>query len=76
MTLPHEEIRAVEAAGKMLGDLLDRSKTPGVPKGIRARASAILRHFPSDIAEIYRRAGVDGLAADWFWRRTRGPGKK
>lgn len=77
MTIPAEEVRAVEAARKLLGDLIDRTKTPGVPKDVRARASAILKHFPWEIAEVYRKAGKDvGPTADWFWRRTRErPGK-
>jgi hypothetical protein len=29
-------------------DLLDPKKTPRVPKEIRRRASALLRHYPSD----------------------------
>ena len=28
-------------------DLCDRTKTPRVPKAVRARASAVLRHYPS-----------------------------
>ena len=47
MTLPDERYRAVLAAERFLTDLLDRSKTPRVPAQIRARARAVLRHYPS-----------------------------
>jgi hypothetical protein len=47
MTLPDERYRAVKAAESLLKDLLDPQKTPRVPKAIRARASGVLRHYPS-----------------------------
>lgn len=46
MTLPDERYRAVIAAERLLKDLCDPSATPRVPKTIRARASACLRHYP------------------------------
>jgi hypothetical protein len=46
MTLPDERYRAVKAAEQLLKDLCDPSKTPRVPKEIRARASGCLRHYP------------------------------
>ena len=47
MTLPDERYRAVLAAEQFLQDLLDSSKTPRVPRDIRARARSVLRHYPS-----------------------------
>lgn len=46
MTLPDERYRAVKMAEQLLKDLCDSSKTPRVPKLIRARASGCLRHYP------------------------------
>lgn len=46
MTLPDERYRAVKQAEQLLKDLSDPTKTPRVPKTIRARASSILRHYP------------------------------
>lgn len=47
MTLPDERYRSIHQAELFLKDLCDRSKTPRIPKAIRARASAVLRHYPS-----------------------------
>jgi len=46
MTLPDERYRAVKWAEQLLKDLCDPTKTPRVPKAIRARASSCLRHYP------------------------------
>ena len=46
MTMPDERYRAVKYAEQLLKDLCDRTKTPRVPKEIRARASGCLRHYP------------------------------
>jgi len=46
MTLPDERYRAVLAAERLLKDLCDPSTTPRVPKTVRQRASAALRHYP------------------------------
>lgn len=48
MTLPDERYRAIIYAEKFCQDLLDPKKTPRVPKQIRQRALAILRHFPDE----------------------------
>jgi len=48
VTLPDERYRAVIMAKNFLSDLLDREKTPRVPKYLRQRAYSILRHYPSD----------------------------
>jgi hypothetical protein len=48
MTLPDERYRAVKYAREFLYDLTNPSKTPGVPKAIRQRASGVLRHFPDE----------------------------
>lgn len=47
MTVPYERTRAVNSTYDFLCDLLDPKKTPRVPKDIRHRASACLRHYPS-----------------------------
>ena len=47
MTLPDERYRAVLAAEQFMRDLLDPAKTPRVPKTVRDRARAVLRHYPS-----------------------------
>jgi hypothetical protein len=46
MTMPDERYRAVRMAEQLLKDLCDPSKTPRVPKTVRARASGCLRHYP------------------------------
>jgi hypothetical protein len=46
MTLPDERYRALKWAEQLLLDLQDRSKTPRVPKHIRAQARSVLRHYP------------------------------
>ena len=46
MTLPDERYRAVIAAERLLKDLCDPSVTPRVPRAVRSRASAVLRHYP------------------------------
>jgi len=48
ITLPNERYRSVKYAREFLIDLLDPSKTPKVPKDIRRRAAACLRHFPGE----------------------------
>ena len=45
--MPDERFRAVIAASNFLHDLLDRKKTPRIPKAIRQQAHHILRHYPS-----------------------------
>ena len=46
MTLPDERYRSLLWADRLLKDLCDSSKTPRVPKEIRARARDCLRHWP------------------------------
>lgn len=49
MTLPDERYRAVRMAAELMLDLCDARKTPRVPKEIRQRAQAALRHYPSKL---------------------------
>jgi hypothetical protein len=58
MTLPDERYRALKWAEELMKDLLDPTKTPRVPKTVRAQARAVLRHYPGThyIDEIARRA--------------------
>jgi hypothetical protein len=46
MTLPDERYRALRWAESFLQDLMDRSKTPRVPRSVRAQARSVLRHYP------------------------------
>lgn len=46
MTLPDERYRSLVHTKQFLMELLDPAKTPRVPKDIRRRASACLRHWP------------------------------
>jgi hypothetical protein len=58
MTLPDERYRAVLFAKKFLEELMDRNKTPRIPKNIRDRAYSILRHYPSEW-DMQRAAMID-----------------
>jgi len=46
MTLPYERYNAVKWTEKFLIELLDPKKTPRVPRHIRERAYALLKHYP------------------------------
>lgn len=46
MSLGYEQQRALLRSRDLLRDLLDRQKTPRVPKEVRERAYRCLRHFP------------------------------
>ncbi len=46
MTTPHEEVLALMHTRAFLFDLLDTAATPRVPRPVRERARACLRHFP------------------------------
>jgi hypothetical protein len=48
MTLPEEMFNSIRSARMFMIDLLDPSITPKIPKQIRMRASARLKHFPND----------------------------
>jgi hypothetical protein len=52
MTTREEEIRSMEMTRQFLIALLNREITPRVPKIIRARASACLRHYPLVITDV------------------------
>lgn len=58
MTLPDERYRALRWAEQFMRDLMDPSKTPRVPKAVRAQARSVLRHYPGEyyVEEIARRA--------------------
>jgi len=59
MTLPSEEMDAINYAGDFLLKLCQPIETPRVPIVIRDMARRILRHFPvkSRIKIIYRKGG-------------------
>lgn len=46
MTVPAERTRALVYTHAFLKDLLDLTKTPRVPKDVRATAKWLLRHYP------------------------------
>jgi len=46
VTLPHERMRALRSAEQLLCDLLEPKQPPRVPKQVRQRARAVLRHWP------------------------------
>ena len=46
MTLKYERTNAIENTREFLYSLLDPKKTPKVPREIRRRAGACLRHYP------------------------------
>lgn len=48
MSLPDENLRALQYAYDFLLDLIDPKKTPSVPKAIRFRARRVLKHYPWD----------------------------
>jgi hypothetical protein len=48
MTLPDERYRSLVQTKKFLIELLSPHQTPRVPKIVRQRASALLRHWPDD----------------------------
>lgn len=47
MTIASERTRAVNYTYEFLFELLDPKKTPRVPRNVRQRARALLRHYPS-----------------------------
>lgn len=63
MTIPLEEMEALEWAEKFLIDLLYPKKTPKVPLHIRKMASRILRHYPGPTAIkwLYEKNGKGGM---------------
>lgn len=47
MTIPYERTRALVLTKEFLQALLDPKQTPRVPRSLRGRAKALLRHYPS-----------------------------
>jgi hypothetical protein len=47
MTIASERTRAVNDTYEFLRDLLHPKQTPGVPRSVRQRALALLRHYPT-----------------------------
>ena len=47
MTLPYERYNAIKWTEEFLKSLLDPKQTPRVPRAVRQRAYALLRHYPS-----------------------------
>ena len=51
MTIPFERTRALVLTKEFLQALVDPKQTPRVPRSLRGRAKALLRHYPG-LAEI------------------------
>lgn len=69
MTTPSEEVLALLHARAFLFDLLDPRATPRVPRPVRERARACLRHFPllpgqEHVARLLERAWASGAPAN------------
>lgn len=76
MTTPDERTRALLFAGKLLAELSNPLKTPGVPESIRESARHVLRHYPDngyirDIAEQCERGALSGPLLDSAAARRR-----
>lgn len=58
VTLPDERYRALKMAESMMMDLMDPSKTPRVPRAVRAQARSVLRHYPGSyyLEQLARRS--------------------
>ena len=52
MTTREEELRSLEMTRQFLIALLNKTITPRVPKEIRTKASACLRHYPLVITDV------------------------
>ena len=52
MTTREEELRSLEMTRQFLIALLNKTITPKVPKEIRAKAYACLRHYPLVITDV------------------------
>jgi hypothetical protein len=65
MTLPYERKNSMNQTREFLYVLLDPQKTPRVPKEIRKRASALLRHYPTqfDVNELFKLESDDSEVA-------------
>jgi len=46
VTLPYERMNSLRSAEQLLCDLIDPKATPRVPREVRQRARAVLRHWP------------------------------
>ena len=46
MTLPYERYNSIKWTEQFLLELCDPKKTPRVPRDVRQRAYALLRHYP------------------------------
>ncbi len=55
MTTRQEEVRSLEMTRQFLIALLNKTITPKVPKEIRAKAAACLRHYPLDVTQQERK---------------------
>lgn len=52
MTLPHEQVLAVQNGYRLMMDLMDSQATPRVPRAIRLRARQVLKHYPIMLDEV------------------------
>lgn len=56
MTIPFERTRALVSTKEFLEALLDPTATPKIPRAVRGRAKALLRHYPTlfDIEQAHK----------------------
>jgi len=64
MTLPYEEVYALERTREFLRKLLDPKQTPRVPRAIRKEAGTCLRHYPWQSA-IVSKWGKEATPDGW-----------
>lgn len=70
MTLPDERYKAVLYTQQFLIDLLNPKTSPGVPREIRQRASALLKHYPNGLdMERTSEKIPEVFAKDWTTRK-------
>lgn len=62
MTMPHERFAAVNRTREFLLDLMNPKATPRVPRAIRLRARALIKHYPWDYhVELWAARSKDDL---------------
>ncbi len=62
MTVPSERFRSIQNVREFLYDLVDRKKTPRIPKEIRIRAGRLLKHYPID---LHMEKVAENVPEDW-----------
>lgn len=73
MTLHRERINAIKMTRKFLLELLNPKLSPRVPRAVRERAHALLRHFPGDYyaEEAFQAVMDDEELIDYLARKNK-----